>query len=136
MHATYKSCFKRPTLPTLSFSFRCSMLIFGAKKKRQPPQRGFIFHFQVLTAIRTAPAGPIPVASGLMRVRIFLMISFREGLLACFFTSSASAQMVFQLFSNFFVTLNPTFEHTIGGAVEQNGKNCVFGRPERAATYG
>ena len=128
--------FQTPHPPNFVFFVSLLNAYLWGKEEETAPQRGFIFHFQALTAIRTAPAGLIPVASGLMRVRFFLMISFREGLLACFFTSSASAQMVFQLFSNFFVILNPTFEHTIGGAVEQNGKKCVFGRPERAAIYG
>ena len=101
--------FQTPHPPNFVFFVsRLNAYLWG-KEEETAPQRGFIFHFQALTAIRTAPAGPIPVASGLMRVRTFLMISFREGLLACFFTSSASAHMVFQLFSNFFCHTQPHF---------------------------
>ena len=101
--------FQTPHPPNFVFFVSLLNAYLWGKEEETAPQRGFIFHFQALTAIRAAPAEPIPVASGLMRVRIFLMISFCEGLLACIFTSSASAQMVFQLFSNFFCHTQPHF---------------------------
>ena len=77
--------FQTPHPPNFVFFVSLLNAYLWGKEEETAPRWGFIFHFQALTSIRTAPAGLIPVASGLMRVRIFLMYSFREGLLACFF---------------------------------------------------